>query len=304
MGYQWTSGDALSSDRLNRTGGFGGNGADGALDTSGGAVDIDLGSARYVEKNYTSINIVTNNLTFSNPHSDGTIVVIRCGGDAVISASIVADNGASGGAGGTGGTDSVASTNGSDGNDSVEILDTSNHFGAGGNRGVASSSAGASVSGPSAFTLTAQGILYTIADEDLHRKMLLVVPGAAGGGGGAGAAGQSGADDGDGGDGGDGGQGGDKNGSPGASTGGCGGGGGAGASAFQGGGGGGGAGDTDDGAGGAYIGSGGSGGAEGSAGSSGTSATNAGSTGERGGAAGGGGGGCGGEAVIVQNTFF
>lgn len=68
--------------------GFGGSGIDGALDTSGGTVDINLGGEQIVIKQYSSINIVTNNLTFSNPHANGTIVIIKCSGDATISATI------------------------------------------------------------------------------------------------------------------------------------------------------------------------------------------------------------------------
>ena len=69
---------------------FGGTGADGALDTSGGTVNIDLGGANVVVKNYTSINVVTNNLTFSNPATDGTTIFLKSQGGVTISAQIVA----------------------------------------------------------------------------------------------------------------------------------------------------------------------------------------------------------------------
>jgi len=67
---------------------FGGTGADGALDTSGGTVDIDLGGANIVVKNYTSINIVTNNVTVSNPASTGTLLILRSQGAVTISATL------------------------------------------------------------------------------------------------------------------------------------------------------------------------------------------------------------------------
>lgn len=68
---------------------FGGDGSDGALDTSGGTVDIDAASANVVIKNYTSINIATNNLTLSNPASTGTLLILRSQGAVTISASIL-----------------------------------------------------------------------------------------------------------------------------------------------------------------------------------------------------------------------
>ena len=64
---------------------FGGDGTDGALDTSGGTVDLDLGAANVVQKNYTSITVASNNLTFSNKASSGTIVFLRSQGDVTIS---------------------------------------------------------------------------------------------------------------------------------------------------------------------------------------------------------------------------
>jgi len=67
---------------------FGGTGTDGALDTSSGAVEIDLDGAKLVTKNYTSINIATNNLTFINAHANGTIVHLKSQGDVLVSATI------------------------------------------------------------------------------------------------------------------------------------------------------------------------------------------------------------------------
>jgi len=188
---------------------FGGTGADGTLDTSGGTVNIDLGSAEYVEKNYTSINIVTNNLTFSNPATKGTVVVIRCSGNCTISATIVANFGAAGAAGGAGGvTVGAVGADGSDASDSDEILDASDHFGLGGDGGAVNSGGTAEAPTTAAYTTTGVGRLYPISTEDLYRRFIHVVPGAGGGGGGGGCAGNEGANFGAGGAGGAGGRGG------------------------------------------------------------------------------------------------
>lgn len=65
---------------------FGGNGADGALSITSGTTTINLGSASYVEKNYTSISITgTGVLAFSNSNSStGTQVVLRSQGAVTI----------------------------------------------------------------------------------------------------------------------------------------------------------------------------------------------------------------------------
>lgn len=67
---------------------FGGDGSDGALSISSGATNIDLGNAAIVVKNYTSISITgTGYLTFTNPHANGTIVVLKSQGNVTITTS-------------------------------------------------------------------------------------------------------------------------------------------------------------------------------------------------------------------------
>lgn len=67
---------------------FGGTGADGALAISSGTTTIDLGSANYVEKNYSSISITgTGQLAFSNPHANGTIIVLKSQGNVTLTSS-------------------------------------------------------------------------------------------------------------------------------------------------------------------------------------------------------------------------
>lgn len=69
---------------------FGGTGADGALSISSGTTTIDLGGAAYVEKNYTSISITgTGQLAFSNPHPNGTTIVIKSQGNVTLTSSTV-----------------------------------------------------------------------------------------------------------------------------------------------------------------------------------------------------------------------
>lgn len=67
---------------------FGGTGADGALSISSGTTTINLGNAAVVVKNYTSISITgTGSLAFSNPNTNGTIVVLKSQGNVTITSS-------------------------------------------------------------------------------------------------------------------------------------------------------------------------------------------------------------------------
>lgn len=67
---------------------FGGTGADGALSSSSGATNIDLGGAQVVIKNYTSISITgTGGLTFTNPHANGTIIIFKSQGNVTLTSS-------------------------------------------------------------------------------------------------------------------------------------------------------------------------------------------------------------------------
>ncbi len=84
---------------------FGGTGADGALTITSGATNIDLLGARVVIKNYSSISITsTAYLTFTNPHANGTIVILKSQGAVTIttSATRAVDLRGLGGTGGTG----------------------------------------------------------------------------------------------------------------------------------------------------------------------------------------------------------
>ena len=67
---------------------FGGTGVDGALNISSGTTTIDLGGVAIFIKNYSSISITgTGKLAFSNPHSRGTIIILKSQGDVKITSS-------------------------------------------------------------------------------------------------------------------------------------------------------------------------------------------------------------------------
>lgn len=103
-------------------GGFGGDGSDGALSVSSGTTTIDLLGERIVTKNYTSISITgTGVVNFSNPHSEGSIIILKSQGNTTLtsSATPMLDASGTGGPGTTGGTRSTTggSTSGTDAND-------------------------------------------------------------------------------------------------------------------------------------------------------------------------------------------
>jgi hypothetical protein len=92
---------------------WGGTGADGVLNISSGTTTINLGNAAVFVKNYSSISITGSAvLNFSNPNTNGTIIIFRCQGNCVItsSGSPAIDLTSMGGAGGT-----VGSRNGNGG---------------------------------------------------------------------------------------------------------------------------------------------------------------------------------------------
>ena len=104
-GLAWTSASVLAGIK------FGGTGADGALAVSSGTTTIDLGNATVFVKNYSSISITgTGKVNFSNPNTNGTLIIIKCSGDCTLTSSEapMLDASGTGGQGGVGGTTSVA----------------------------------------------------------------------------------------------------------------------------------------------------------------------------------------------------
>lgn len=162
---------------------FGGDGSDGALSVTG-ATSIDLGAEQIVTKNYTSISITgTGVLSFTNPHANGTLLILKSQGAVVVTSSATAaidasGIGAAGGAGGASGASNANGSNGSDGSNGTAIYDESNHFGALGNGGAGAAGAGGAV-------LTSQ-TLYLRNAIALSRRMTILACGSGGGGGGGG----------------------------------------------------------------------------------------------------------------------
>lgn len=161
---------------------FGGDGSDGALTVTSGTTNINLGGLALVVKNYTSISITGSGaVTFSNPHANGTIILLRSQGDVTLTSSTIPNLDASG-MGAAGGTGGAASSSGSSpgnnvgtaGNLPTNYLGTdTNPIGAGGQQSTPSAAA-------SAYSVP---YLYTLTDVALFRKTVVVAPGAGGGGG-------------------------------------------------------------------------------------------------------------------------
>lgn len=155
---------------------FGGNGSDGALSISSGTTNIDLAGARTVIKQYSSISVTgTGQITFSNPHANGTTVVLLCSGALTVTSSTVpcidARNiGASGGNGGTNGG------NGSGGGSS-SLFDLTGYQTNGGG-----SAAGSGVSGAGATAGSFISTGTTIDNIYIRRYMHLQVGGGGAGG--------------------------------------------------------------------------------------------------------------------------
>lgn len=154
--------------------GFGGTGADGALTITSGTTTINLGSAATIIKNYTTISITgTGALAFSNPHANGTLVILKCQGAVTItsSANPTIDLRSLGGTAGTGGG---TNTNGNDGSYGISTIVANMDYGMGGTTAGVGGVGGVTFGPAVAGTLTING------------KM---VPFGCGGGGGGGAGG-------------------------------------------------------------------------------------------------------------------
>jgi hypothetical protein len=93
---------------------FGGTGADGALTISSGTTNIDLAGSQVFVRNYTSVSITgTAAVTFTNPHANGTIIILKSQGNITITSSAAAaidatGMGAAGGSAGPAGAGSGA----------------------------------------------------------------------------------------------------------------------------------------------------------------------------------------------------
>lgn len=155
---------------------FGGDGSDGALTISSGTTTIDLASAAVVVKNYTSISITgTGKLAFSNPGTNGTLIILKSQGNVTLTSSQAPMIDASG-MGGAGGA-SVTSTS----NNNVNIP------GNNGNDGIGAIIGGGAGTAGGASTTVGVGGTYAITKT--ISKFLMKYAGAyCGGGGGSGSA--------------------------------------------------------------------------------------------------------------------
>lgn len=183
---------------------FGGTGADGALSISSGTTTIDCANANIVVKNYTSISITgTGKLAFSNPATNGTIVILKSQGAVVLTSNQapMIDMSGMGAAGGTKGTGQVyggaAATDGSLGTLGFRIMNST--LGTIGLKGTGAGPAAAATGGAILSSLP----LYN--QNDIHDKKAFVACGSGGSGGGGGIANGAGYVGGNGGDGGRGG---------------------------------------------------------------------------------------------------
>src|SRR5689334_1727458 len=115
----WASGDQLNASDLNGNFVNGGTGADGALSISSGTTTVSIASAAVFVKNYSRISLTgTGKLAFSNPNTNGTIIVLNCSGNCTLTSSSApmvdaSGMGAAGGASVSG--DNVAGTTGTPG---------------------------------------------------------------------------------------------------------------------------------------------------------------------------------------------
>ena len=76
------------TDWLRATVKFDGTGADSALALSSSTTTLDLGGVQVFTKNYTSISITgTGKLAFTNPHANGTIIVLKSQGNVTLTSS-------------------------------------------------------------------------------------------------------------------------------------------------------------------------------------------------------------------------
>jgi len=97
------TGSVLRASTISALTKFGGTGADGALAITTGTTTIDCANAAVVVKNYASISITGDGvLAFSNPHANGTIVILKSQGNVTLtsSATPMIDMSGMGGAGG------------------------------------------------------------------------------------------------------------------------------------------------------------------------------------------------------------
>ena len=130
---------------------FGGDGTDGDLIITSGTTTLDLGSAQFFIKNYKSIEISgTGKLAFSNPHANGTLIILKSQGAVILTSSTNPCIDCSG-------LGAVAVTNG------TYILDDSNHYGVTAT-GVAGGAGGAILATKNFYSKS----IYNLSSRSIH----------------------------------------------------------------------------------------------------------------------------------------
>ena len=174
-----------------------GTGADGALNVTSGTTTIDLGGANVFEKNYTSINVSAGaTLAFSNPASDGTIIIFRSQGNVTFAGTVDGRNLGATGAASNGST--TTANNGNAGTNAYNSFGQTRNGGAGqgnqnssnaratGGGGAASTSTnGAASTAASPAAAADGGTALTFAVAGVGISGLIMAPGGGGGSGGA-----------------------------------------------------------------------------------------------------------------------
>lgn len=139
---------------------FGGTGADGALTATSGNTNVDCGAAQFVVKNYTSISITgTGSVTFTNPHANGTTIIVKSQGNVTLTSSTTPmlsalGMGSVGGAAVSTGTTSASTVPGNNGSIGYGFNPFPSNFGL----GSTSSSIGTDGAVPTTFSL--QSFIY------------------------------------------------------------------------------------------------------------------------------------------------
>lgn len=137
---------------------FGGSGADGALSVTSGTTTIDLGGVNVFTKNYTTISISSGaTLAFSNPASDGTIIILKATGNVTITGTVNAS--------GMGGNSGVIGY----GMLGTELVDGQN--------------GGSGTGGAGGVIFSTNKKLYTKSSNQLYSRALYVYAGSGGGDG-------------------------------------------------------------------------------------------------------------------------
>lgn len=154
---------------------FGGDGSDGALTVASGNTNVDLGGARQVIKNYSSISITgTGSVTFTNPHANGSYIYIKCSGAFTLTSSTAPALSAVG-CGGTGGAAATVVGAGTAGTASKHAL----YVVGGGAAGDNTTSTHAGGAKPASFAYDSD-----YASLLVPNKFSFLIPGGGGGGGG------------------------------------------------------------------------------------------------------------------------